>query len=322
MLSKAKGRRTTLGVVLVNYNSGKLLSKCLRQLLAQCTASMRVVVVDNASEDNSLTLLPDDERIELLPQDSNLGFAAANNIAIKHLSGVDLIMTLNPDAFIREGCINSLLRAAEKAPEYDSFACRMMQNDDHLDGIGDSYHMSGLVWRNLHGCVAANNALTEREVFSPCAGAAVYRREVLEEVGGFDESFFCYVEDVDLGYRLQLAGKRCLYVPDAVVDHIGSAISDKYPGFAVYHGHRNLVWTLFKNTPLLLLLFMLPFHLIMTVAVFAVFLVRGQGRIYLVAKKDAIKGLPRVWRQRKNIQKTRCISIWRLLALYDYSLFR
>jgi len=257
-----------------------------------------------------------------LPQKHNLGFAKANNIALKHLAGMDLIMTLNPDAFLRENCINALLDAAEKHPGFDSFACRMMRSDTHLDGAGDNYHRSGLVWRNQHGRVVNDSALIEQEVFSPCAGAAMYRRGVFDNVGGFDESYFCYVEDVDLGYRLQLAGKRCLYIPGAVVDHIGSAISDKYPGFAVYHGHRNLVWTLFKNTPLLLLLFMLPFHLIMTLALLPVFIIRGQWRDYLLAKRDAIKGLPRVWRQRKAIQKMRRISLRRLLTLYNYRLFR
>ena len=89
----------------------------------------------------------------------------------------------------------------------------------------------------------------------------MYRAEILRELGGFDESFFCYLEDVDLGYRLRLRGEHCLYIPTAVVVHLGSAISSQYPGFALYHGHRNLVWTFVKNTPTALLLPMLPLHL-------------------------------------------------------------
>jgi GT2 family glycosyltransferase len=198
----------------------------------------------------------------------------------------------------------------------------MMASQATLDGAGDEYHCSGLVWRNLHGRPLASHAMCEREVFSPCAGAALYRRTALDEVGGFDESFFCYVEDVDLGYRLQLMNRRCLYLPDAVVHHIGSAISNKYPGFAVYHGHRNLVWAFVKNTPLPLLLLFLPLHLLMTVVLFLVFVKRGQGLLYLRAKKDAVKGLGRVWRQRSAVQAQRKISLWRLLCSYDYQLFR
>ena len=308
----------TLGVIIVNYNSGELLAKCVEQLSLQRPAPNKVIIVDNASEDDSLAQLPEYKNVEVLAVDENLGFAAANNLALTHLQNVDLVMTLNPDAFVQEGCLATLLASAQQYPQYDSFACRMMKTATVLDGAGDNYHFSGLVWRNQHGKVLQGGELVEKPVFSPCAGAAVYRRKVLEEVGNFDESFFCYVEDIDLGYRMQLAGKHCRYIPSAVVDHLGSAISNKYPGFAVYHGHRNLVWTFVKNTPLLLLLLMLPGHLIMTLVLLVVYVLRGQWRIYLLAKKDAIKGLPRVWRQRRDIQKMRRVSLWRLLKLYNY----
>jgi GT2 family glycosyltransferase len=111
-----------------------------------------------------------------------------------------------------------------------------------LDGVGDAYHISGLVWRMGHGEPVASFSEQVREVFSPCAAAALYRRSVLLEVGGFDEDFFCYVEDVDLGFRLRLAGHKALSVPDAVVYHVGSATTGgQHSDFAVYHGHRNLV---------------------------------------------------------------------------------
>ncbi|ARN73862.1 glycosyltransferase family 2 protein [Oceanicoccus sagamiensis] len=310
------------GVIIVNYNSGELLAECVERLLRQNPVPDKVIIVDNASEDGSLALLPEYDNVYIVAVDENMGFAAANNIALSHLQNVDLVMTLNPDAFVQEGCLAALLSSAQKYPLFDSFACRMMKASNVLDGAGDSYHISGLVWRNQYGKVLQAKQMVEHGVFSPCAGAAVYRRKVFEEVGGFDESFFCYVEDIDLGYRLQLAGKQCMYIPGAVVEHIGSAISNKYPGFAVYHGHRNLVWTLFKNTPLILLLFMLPFHLIMTLTLLPVFVVRGQWRVYLRAKRDAFKDLPRVWAQRKSIQKMRRISLWRLLTLYNYRIFR
>lgn len=317
-----KNQNATLGVIIVNYNGGDLLPRCIEQLLGQSPVPGKIIVVDNGSEDGSMDSLPEHGALEILLLDENTGFAAANNLALTHLQDVDLIMTLNPDAFVQPGCLEALLDAAATHVDYDSFACRMMSSDTVLDGAGDSYHFSGLVWRNRHGGVMRESDLLQREVFSPCAGAALYRRPALDQVGGFDEAYFCYIEDVDLGYRLKLAGKRCLYVPDATVDHIGSAISDKYPGFAVYHGHRNLVWTFVKNTPLCLLLLMLPFHLIMSILVFFRLLANGQGSVYLRAKKDAIKGLPRVWRQRKKILSNRQIRLSELLISYDYSFFR
>ena len=312
----------TLLVIIVNYNSGELLASCIEHLLKQHPVPDKVIVVDNASEDNSLVMLDHNYKIEILQLDKNTGFAAANNCALEHAGNADLIMTLNPDAFVRKGCLQALLDAADKHVEYDSFACRMMSGDSTLDGAGDNYHISGLPWRHLHGKKLTEKALVECEVFSPCAGAALYRKSALDEVGGFDENFFCYVEDVDLGYRLQLAGKRCLYLPNALVDHLGSAISNKYPGFAVYHGHRNLVWTFVKNTPLPLLLLMTPLHLLMSLLVACVCVMRGQGRIYMKAKVDAIRGLPQVWKQRRRVQDSRRLSLWQLLKSYTYSFHR
>ena len=109
--------------------------------------------------------------------------------------------------------------AARHNPEYSFFASKLISADNPrvLDGAGDNYHVSGLVWRRGHGNTAQGEMNAPREVFAPCAAAALYRRSALIDVGGFDEDFFCYVEDVDLGFRLRLAGHRCLYVPQAVV---------------------------------------------------------------------------------------------------------
>lgn len=319
---EAVGEPLKLGVIIVNYNSGEILVECLSQLMPQLDVAHQIVVVDNASQDGSLAEVVESGNVLLLRQTSNLGFAAANNIALQHLSDVDLIFTLNPDAFVEAGCINALLTEAQNNPEYDSFACRMMADANTLDGAGDSYHISGLVWRHLHHRQLNEQALQSREVFSACAGAALYRKAALDEVGGFDENFFCYVEDVDLGYRLRLAGKRCLYLPNAVVKHLGSAISSQYPGFATYHGHRNLVWAMLKNTPGPLLILVLPAHLIMSLCLLGVFVLLGDWRTYLRAKRDALKGLSRVWMQRKEIQRARRASSWYLLKHYTYSLIR
>lgn len=307
-----------IAVIIVNFNGGDLLVNCINKLLLDESYFHKVIVIDNASDDNSLDNIPNKSCLDIIKLDNNIGFAAANNYALSLLDDIDLVMTLNPDAFIKKGCIKKLLSVAEENPDIDSFSCRMMANENILDGAGDNYHISGLPWRSRHRCKINCNDFRMKEVFSPCAGAALYRREALVAVGGFDERFFCYVEDVDLGYRMRLMGMRCLYVPDAVVEHLGSAISNQYPGFALYHGHRNLVWCFIKNTPMSLLLLMLPFHLLMTIVLMVVFLVRGQFKLYLKAKVDALKDLPLVLKQRKKIQKTRSVSLLALLKSYSY----
>ena len=126
------------------------------------------------------------------------------------------------------------------------------------------------------------------------------------------------MEDVDLGFRLRLAGWGCLLVPDAIAAHVGSASSGgAHSDFAVYHGHRNLVWCFVKNMPALLLgLFLLP-HLMLNLVSIVVFACRGQLRTILRAKMDALRGIPAVLRQRKVLQSGQCVSsyaVWRVLC--------
>jgi GT2 family glycosyltransferase len=185
-----------------------------------------------------------------------------------------------------------------------------------LDGAGDAYHASGLVWRRGHGLPAAKYSSGEREVFSPCAAAALYRRSDLIEIGGFDEDFFCYVEDVDLGFRLRLAGFRCLYVPGAIVHHVGSATAGKNSVFCIYHGHRNLVWTFFKNMPMPLMALLLPAHLLLNLFSIVWYTCAGQSGTVVRSKLDALRGIPAMRRKRIRIQaekRVRWQAIFRVL---------
>ncbi len=127
------------------------------------------------------------------------------------------------------------------------------------------------------------------EIYSSCAGAALYRAKAIKEMGGFDEDLFCYAEDIDLGFRLSLAGYRSMLVTDAVVSHVGSASSSgKHSDFSVYHGHRNLVWTYVKNMPGWLFWACLPLHLFMNITVIISFALKGQGSVILMAKKRCV----------------------------------
>lgn len=305
-------------VVIVNWNGERFLDRCLSALLAQTVAPHEIILVDNASSDASLDIVPRFPSVRLLAQSENLGFARGNNLAIDAAES-EWIVLLNPDAFVEPRWLEGLLSAAHDNPAFDVFGSKLVVAADPavLDGAGDIYHVSGLVWRMGHGTPVSSFSQQPREVFSPCAAAAMYRRKILVEVGGFDEDYFCYVEDVDLGFRLRLAGYRCLFVPTSVAHHIGSATTGgQHCDFSVYHGHRNLVWTFVKNMPGALFWLLLPLHLLMNLVTVAVFIARGQGAVILRAKRDAIKGLPQAWAKRKQIQAGRVATIgdiWRVL---------
>ena len=231
---------------------------------------------------------------------------------------------LNPDAFPEPDWLEQLIDAAGKNPGYSMFASRQLMEANRLllDGEGDTYHISGLVWREGHG-KPANDAIHQpQEIFAPCAAAGLYRRDALMSAGGFDEDFFCYVEDVDLGFRLRLMGHRCLLVPAAVVCHIGSATTGgQQSDFAVYHGHRNLVWAYVKNMPGWLFWACLPLHVLLNLVTIVWFAARGQGWLIFRAKRDALLGLPKMWRKRREIQKNRLASVGQIWRMLDKRVF-
>ncbi len=312
-----------VSVIIVNYNSGRLLARCLKCLARQTVTPQQVMVVDNASTDGSCDLIETLDGMTLVRAETNLGFAAGNNLALARCS-TPFVALLNPDAFPEPDWLESLLDAAEKYPQYAMFGSRLVsaENPRLLDGDGDYYHVSGIVWREGHmRPVKAPSA--PREVFSPCAAAALYRTEAVREAGGFDPDFFCYLEDIDLGFRLRLKGYRCLQVPQSVVYHMGSAVTGGKRGdFAVYYGHRNLVWVYFKNMPSYLFWLFLPLHVFMNLISLGLAFKRGQSRVMARAKFDAVTGIPRAWRKRTGIQGDRRVSAINLFKVMDKRILR
>lgn len=314
-----------VSVIIVTWNSGKYLQTCLDRLVSQSFHDFELILVDNGSADGSLEGLREkyptlDLRIHRL--DSNFGFTVANNIGARLARGKWLAL-LNADAFPEADWLEQLLRAAGDNPEFTFFASRQIQANapELLDGSGDAYHVSGLAWRHGYNHLAANYGLESVEVFSACAAAGLYSRDGFIKVGGFDEDYFSYFEDVDLGFRLRLTGGRCLYVPQAVVHHVGSASTGKASDFAFYHGHRNLVWTFFKDMPAALFWAWLPLHMAMNLFFSASFLLTGKGGIVLKSKMDAFRVLPTLLRKRKQVQQLRTVSSGEMYRVMTKGLF-
>ena len=307
-----------ISVIIVNWNGAHFLHQCLTALMAQTVTPHEIILVDNASSDGSIAIARNFPSVRIIALQHNSGFARGNNIAINATSDQsEWIALLNPDAYAEPRWLEMLLLAAQSNPEFNIFGSRLINagNPLVLDGAGDAYHISGRVWRLGHGAPTSTSSENNHEVFSPCGAAALYRRCPVLALGGFDEDYFCYVEDVDLGFRLRLAGYRCLYVPQSIVHHVGSGTTGgRHSSFSLYHGHRNLVWTFVKNMPGFLFWVLLPLHVVLNLASIVWFSVHGRGKVILRAKRDALLGLPRMWRKRQHLQKNRFASIseiWR-----------
>ncbi len=299
-----------ISVIIVTWNSKKDLPLCLAALSAQTNKDFEIMVLDNGSTDESCLGLEDkysDLPLTIKELNKNLGFAIANNIGARLARGKWLAL-LNADAFPEPDWLDRLIEAAEAHPNV-FFASRQIQANSpaYLDGEGDSYHVSGLAWRKNYATPVYSQS-EPQEVFSPCGAAALYPRQAFLDAGGFDEDFFSYHEDVDLGFRLRLRGLSCMLVPQAIVHHVGSASTGKKSDFSVYYGHRNLVWTYFKDMPSLLFWLYLPLHIFVNLFFLIYFTLKGQGSVIWRAKIDALRGIPGMLKKRHVIQHTRRTS--------------
>jgi GT2 family glycosyltransferase len=242
-----------ISLVIPNYNGAHLLPTCLDAVGRQTRPANEVIVVDDASTDASLALLRDRyPSVHVLALNRNGGFAQAANAGIAASIG-DIVVLLNNDTEAEPGWLEALCRPLLERPEVGWCASKLLLFDrrDVLHSAGDGFGRDGLP-RN-RGVWAADNGEFDRQelVFGACAGAAAYRRGLLEELGGFDESLGAYCEDVDLNWRAQLQGYRCLYVPEARVYHMVSATGGG-PRASFLCG-RNTILVLAKDVPAALL---------------------------------------------------------------------
>ena len=293
-------------VVIVEYASGARLLKCLKHLRAQTFRDFTTLIVDNSPEDRDWAgCVASGPPFRLIRPGENLGFAAGNNLGVSE-ARTEWVALLNPDAYAAPDWLENLYAAALRNPSVAAFGSLQRAADDpeRLDGAGDAYHASGIAYRGHFGWLRKDAPSAEdKETFAPCAAAALYRRDVWQSLGGFDERFFCYSEDVDYGFRVRLAGGRCLQANAAIVDHEGSGVSQRYSAFTVFHGARNRIWTFVKDMPSPLFWLLLPVHASVNLAVLA----RAVARRETLAPTwrgivAALRGLGPIWASRKEVQ--------------------
>jgi GT2 family glycosyltransferase len=311
-------------IIIPTWNSGAHLLTCLNSLAQQTIQNFEVLIVDNGSEEfdgeKIISAWPS-LNIKIIVLKENKGFAVACNLGAQKAAGRWLAF-LNADAFPAPDWLEQFHTAVQRYPEAGAFSSFLNQanNPDLIDDIGDVYNFSGAAWKKGHGYPLSQAPLQPGRVFSANAAAAFYRRDIFFEIGGFDEDFFSYFEDVDLGFRLNLYGYQCLFLPGAKAAHVGSSSTGKDSDFALYHYHRNMEWTYLKNMPPFLFWVYLPVHFVFDLVFLINYLRFGKFKLVLRAKLDAIKGVKKMIAKRKRNQTERKASTQEINQLINRNL--
>lgn len=280
-----------VSVVIPNYNGKKYLETCMNSLMKQSLKPEEIIIVDNASKDGSVEYIKQNfkDKVTLICLNENYGFSKAVNEGIRN-SKSDFVALLNNDTELDEKWLEELYKCIQKDENIFSCCSKMLRFTERniIDDAGDEYTLFG--WGNKIGDGKQSEIYDEdREVFSSCAGAAIYRKSILQKIGLFDENFFAYLEDMDISYRARVYGYKNYYASKAKVYHIGSATSgSRHNSFKVKLAARNNIYLIFKNMPIPQIILNFMFIFIGIIVKWIYFLIKGFGIDYI---KGVFEGL-------------------------------
>ena len=309
-----------ISVIVVNLNRRELLGRCLESLWRQSFSDFEVIVVDNGSVDDSLAFLRTirESRLRIVSLPVNKGFAGGCNAGIRQAAG-RYIATLNNDAEADPRWLEELAAGMESDSAIGMCASKILFHGERkrIDKAGHLMYPDGLNHGRGSGEPDRGQFERREEVLFPDAAAALYRREMLDTIGLFDENFFAYGDDADLGMRGRLAGWGCLYIPTAIVYHVHSATAGEFSPLKAFLIERNRIWVMVKTFPLSLVL-VSPFFTALRLAFHAygsIFMVGSSGQyasecsrtqlalMMLKAYWSGLKSLPEMWRSRRKIRR-------------------
>lgn len=297
-------------IIVVNWNGKRFLRECLSSLLAQTYSHHEIILVDNGSSDGSVEFVAAEfPEVKIICNGRNMGFAAGNNVAIRVARG-DYVVTLNNDTRAEPDWLEELVKVVESDPKIGMCASKMLfyYHTGILNSTGISLDIAGIAWDRRGGERDDGLERTPIEVFGPCAGAALYRREMLDEIGLFDEDFFAYHEDVDLAWRARSRGWRCMYNPRAVVYHVHSGTGMEGSAFKNRLLGRNKIWTIVKNYPSPHIFLYLPLIAFYDLAAVFYSLLKRRDASPLQGRLASLGLLPEMLRRRREIQRRRTSS--------------
>ncbi len=299
-----------IDIIIPNWNGKQFLGICLESLQKQAFQDFETFVVDNGSTDGSVEFVRSKfPEVKVISLTENRGFAGGVNVGIRVTKG-ELVFLLNNDAFLEVNCLQELRKASKELPNVGFFATKMLfsEHRDVINAAGDSFGTDGRARNVGFGEPDQDQYNHATEVFGACAGAALYRRSLFENIGLFDEDFFLILEDVDLDFRAQLAGYRCYYIPTAIVYHKHSASIGRYSAFSVYHTSRNSLYVLLKNMPSLLLVKYLWKLYLGRQRLATDYIIHRQLRAYLTGEFRFFLTLIKMTQRRFVIQSQRRVS--------------
>jgi GT2 family glycosyltransferase len=312
-----------ISVVIVTWNRRSFLQACLTSLARQSGVDFEIIVVDNGSQDGSAEMAEQEFGARVIRNSSNRGFCAANNQGIAVARG-EFVALLNNDAEAEPGWLAALHRACARSPEIGMAASKILVWEDprRIDKAGHLIYPDGQNKGRGSGALDRGQFDREEEVLWPDGCAAMYRKQMLDRIGGFDEDFFAYGDDAELGLRARIAGWKCIYTPEAVVRHHRGSTLGKDSAWRLELIERNRLLLACKLFPWSLL-WLNPFY-------FAVRLLAGLGAAWrgegdtvhypglsgkwtmatalLKGEWGALKMLPRILRKRAQIRSLRRLS--------------
>ena len=274
---------------------------CLDSILSQDFSDFELIVVDNASVDGTVDFIRAHyPSVRIVANHQNRGYAGGCNDGYLVSEG-EYILMLNSDTILFSTCLSELDRAISSYPLCGMYAPKILYPDGTINAAGSEASLSGSAWERGKGEKDSESYNIPCEVFGPHGAAALFSREVMVKTGGFDEDFFLFVEETDLAYRARLAGYSCRYVPGAIIYHYHGGTMERRSEPALYYLHRNAIWYVIKDFPFLTLLFSLPLIAGRNILAIFYYILKGQGVIIMKAKYDAIRGMPRFIRKRKEV---------------------
>ncbi|MDY8049376.1 glycosyltransferase family 2 protein [Paenibacillus polymyxa] len=306
-----------VSIVIPNYNGAKFLPGCINSLKKQLYTDYELILVDNNSEDNSVTVARElFDEIRIVSMEGNTGFSRAVNAGIREAKG-EFVVLLNNDTVAKENWLGCLVNCMEENSTAFSCSSKMiMFNDrDKIDDSGDAYTIFGWAYQEGNG-QSIKHFNKNVEVFSSCAGAAIYRRELFDRIGLFDEAFFAYLEDVDIGYRAQLMGYKNIFCATAEIYHIGSATTGGgYSPIKVKLSARNNIYLIYKNMPVFQLAINMPCLIIGHLFKYMFFRKKGLANYYVEGVQEGLK-------ERKKLIKTQHVKASRYIYIQYWLVFK